>query len=47
MKKTQPTNKFSRWQHFIRLQQERINHALQLANDRREYGQSTRKEAAK
>ena len=47
MKKQQPPNKFSRWQHFIRLQQERINHALTLVNDRREYGQATRKEAAK
>jgi hypothetical protein len=38
---------FTRWQRYIRIQSWRINHALQLAGERREYGHQTRKEAAK
>jgi hypothetical protein len=38
---------FTRWQRFIRVQQIRLEHALHLANDRREYGPQSRKEAAK
>jgi hypothetical protein len=38
---------FTRWQRFIRIQQIRLEHALHLANDRREYGPQSRKEAAK
>jgi hypothetical protein len=38
---------FTRWQRYIRIQQIRLEHALHLANDRREYGPQSRKEAAK
>jgi hypothetical protein len=38
---------FTRWQRYIRIQQIRLAHALQLAGERREYGPQSRKEAAK
>jgi hypothetical protein len=38
---------FTRWQRFIRIQQIRTAHALQLAGERREFGPQSRKEAAK
>jgi hypothetical protein len=38
---------FTRWQRFIRIQQIRLAHALQLAGERREFGPQTRKDAAK
>lgn len=38
---------YTRWQRFIRIQQLRLAHALQLAGERREFGPQSRKEAAK
>jgi hypothetical protein len=38
---------FTRWQRYIRVQQIRTAHALQLAGERREFGPQSRKEAAK
>ena len=42
-----PETPYTRWQRYIRIQQIRLAHALQLAGERREFGAQTRKEAAK